>query len=50
MQREKGGGVRGWRLNFALGLENILFILGFFLSAGWLNRFGLVQSVLDFRN
>jgi hypothetical protein len=22
----------------------------FFLSAGWLNRFGSVQSVLDFRN
>ena len=33
-----------------LGLENIVFIGGFFSSAGWLNRFGSVQSVSDFRN
>jgi hypothetical protein len=40
-----GGGV-----NVTLGLENILFILVFFLSAGWLNLFGSVKSVSDFRN
>jgi hypothetical protein len=33
-----------------LGLENVVFILTFFLSVGWLNRFGSVQSVSDFRN
>jgi len=26
-----------------LGLENIVFIGGFFSSAGWLNRFGSVR-------
>ena len=35
---------RGRRLNVILGLEKIVFILGFFfLSAGWLNRFGSVR-------
>ena len=37
-------------MNVTLGLENIPFIVVFFLNAGWLNRFGSVQSVLDFRN
>ena len=37
-------------MNVTLGLENILFIVVFFLSVGWLNRFGSVQSVSDFRN
>jgi hypothetical protein len=37
-------------VNVTLGLENIPFIVVFFLSAGWLNWFGSVQSVSDFRN
>jgi len=40
MQKREGG---DWWLNVILGLENIVFILGFFLSADWLNRFGLVR-------
>jgi len=37
---EKGGG--RLRVNVTLGLENITFIV-FFLSVGWLNRFGSVR-------
>jgi hypothetical protein len=47
-EQKEGGG--GRRLNVTLELENILFILAFFLSASWLNRFGSVQSISDFRN
>jgi len=57
MQRyvEKGkGGLKGGKgrlmAKVILGLENIVFILTFFLSIGWLNQFGSVQSVSDFRN
>jgi hypothetical protein len=42
---EKGRLMAGWKV--ILGLENVVFILTFFLSVGWLNRFG---SVSDFRN
>ena len=31
-------------------VRKILFIVVFFLSAGWLNRFGSVQSISYFRN
>jgi len=40
----EGGGV-GAAAECYLGLENIVF-----LSDGWLNRFGSVQSVSNFRN
>jgi hypothetical protein len=33
-----------------LGLGNILFIVFFYLSGSWLDRFGSVQLVSDFRN
>jgi len=43
-ERCREGRGRGQRRLMAdtLGLENNVFIL-FFLSAGWLNRFGLIQ-------
>jgi hypothetical protein len=34
---------RGGWLNVILELEKIVFILAFFLSAGWLNQFGSVR-------
>jgi len=45
---EKGkGGLKGGKgrlmAKVILGLENVVFILTFFLSVGWLNRFGSVR-------
>jgi len=47
----RGRGKGGGRLMAdIIRLENNVFILVFFVSVGWLNRFGSVQSVSDFRN
>jgi hypothetical protein len=53
MQRRcKEGGAGGWlmaKYDFRVR-KYCIYTYSFFISVGWLNRFGSVQSVSDFRN
>jgi hypothetical protein len=50
MQRREGKGGGRLRGKCYFRVRKHFFYSFFFLSAGWLNRFGSVQLVSDFRN